>query len=239
MAFEEQIRPQLSQLNSIFEQCVADAEVCVALTKALTSIAGLEQILNSVRDKQEYPVYIQALQEIQYSLLSVSIGNYRHAYSSLRLFFELCLAGIEFSTNLRYFRGWALGREDIFWTRLSDTENGVISKNFCKLFFAELVDEAPRFRSLASTVYRECSEFVHGNPQATSTLPDTLQFKSETTLDWANKLDTMCLVITFVFSVRYLVELPAESSENVKEYILAQIGHLEPIREILGGVVGG
>lgn len=239
MAFEDQIRPQLIQLNSIFEQCVADECVSTALTKALASIAELEQILNSVSGKQEYPVYIQALQEIQYSLLSVSVGNYRHAYSSLRLFFEFCLAGIEFSANLRYFRGWELGREDIFWARLSDSENGVISKNFCTLFFSELADEAPRFRILASTVYRECSEFVHGNPQATSTLPDTLQFKKGAPIDWANKLDTMCLVITFVFSVRYLVELPAESRENVKEYILAQIGHFEPIREVLGGVVGG
>lgn len=171
MAIEEQMRPQLNQLNSIFDQCVADADVSVALTKALASITGLEKILNSVQAKHEHAVYIQALQEIQYSLLSVSIGNYRHAYSSLRLFFELSLAAVEFSTNLRYFRGWALGREDIFWTRLSDSENGVLSKNFCTIFFSELVDEAPGFRTLASTVYRECSEFVHGNPLATSTLP--------------------------------------------------------------------
>lgn len=239
MAFEDHIRPQLSQLNSIFEQCVTDVEVSTALTKALASIAGLEQMLNAVSDKQEYPVYIQSLQEIQYSLLSVSIGNYRHAYSSLRLFFELYLAAVEFSTNLRYFRGWVLGREDIFWNRLSDSENGVMSKNFCTLFFSELADEAPHFRNLAVTVYRECSEFVHGNPQATSTLPETLQFKKDTLLDWANKLDTMHLVIIFIFSVRYLAELPATSRENVKEHILAQIGHLEPVREIFGGVVGG
>lgn len=239
LAFEDQIRPQLRQLNSIFEQCVADEEASTALTKALASITGLEKILNSVSDKQEHPVYIQALQEIQYSLLSVSIGNYRHAYSSLRLFFELCLVAVEFSTNLRYLQGWALGKEDIFWARLSDSENGVMSKNFCTLFFPELADEVPRFRILAGTVYRECSEFVHGNPQATSTLPDTLQFKKERTIDWSNKLDSMCLVITFIFSVRYLVELPAASRENAKGHILAQIGHLEPIREVLGGVVGG
>lgn len=94
MAFDEHIRPQLSQLNSIFEQGVSDTEICVSLTKALASVAGLEQILNSISDKQEYPVYIQALQEIQHSLLSVSIGNYRHAYSSLRHFFELILAAV-------------------------------------------------------------------------------------------------------------------------------------------------
>lgn len=239
MAFEDQIRPQLSQLNLIFEQCVADAEVSTALTKALASIAELEIILNAVSEKQEYSVYIQALQEIQYSLLSVSIGNYRHAYSSLRLFFELCLVAVEFSANLRYFRKWELGKEDIFWSRLSDVENGVMSKSFCSLFFSELADEAPRFGKLATTVYRECSEFVHGNPQATSKLPETLLFKKETLLDWTNKFDTMYLVITFIFSVRYLVELPDASRENIKEHILAQIGELEPVREIFGGAVGG
>lgn len=239
MAIEKQIRPQLGQLNTIFDQCVADGDVHVALTKALASITALERVLNSVSNKEEYVLYIQALQEVQYSLLSVSIGSYRQAYSSLRLFFELCLAGIEFSSNLRYFKAWALGREDIFWTRLSDPENGVMSKNFCTLFFSELADEAPQFRSLATTVYRECSEFVHGNPKAISTLPETLQFKKETALDWSNKLDTMCLVITFTFSVRYLTELSSEARENVKDRILAQIEYLEPIREILGGVAGG
>ncbi len=239
MAIEEQIRPQLGQLNIIFDECVADGDVRAALIKALASITALEQVLNAVSRKEEYVLYIQALQEVQYSLLSVSIGSYRHAYSSLRLFFELCLAGIEFSSNLRYFKSWTLGREDIFWARLSDADSGVMSKNFCTLFFSELADEAPHFRSLATTVYRECSEFVHGNPKAISTLPETLQFKKETALDWSNKLDTMCLVVIFTFSVRYLTELSSEAREDVKDSILAQIEHLEPIRQIFGGVAGG
>lgn len=239
LAFEDQIRPQLTQLNSIFEQSVTDGEVSTVLTKALAYIAGLELLVDSVSDKKEHPVFVQALQEIQYSLLSVSIGNYRHAYSSLRLFFELYLAAAEFSANLRYFRKWELGQEDIYWSRLSDPESGVLSKNYCSLFFSEIADEAPQFGKLATTVYRECSEFVHGNPKATSTLPDTIQFKKETVIDWANKLDSMCLVISFIFSARYLVELPIAKRERTKEYLLAQLGHIEPIREILGGVVGG
>jgi hypothetical protein len=140
---------------------------------------------------------------------------------------------------LRYLKAWSLGRDDIYWGQLSDEQNGVISKNFCALFFPEMADEAKQFRSIASSVYRECSEFVHGNPKAISKLPQTLEFRKETILDWANKLDTMCLVITFVFTVRYLVELKPEVKESVKEIILAQLGQLEPVRDHLGGAVGG
>lgn len=238
-AFAIYMRPHLTQINLIFDQCVADDAASIALTKALASITELEQLLDVISDNQEYPAYKQALQEVQYSLLSASIGNYRHAYSSLRLFFELCLAAVEFSVNTILFRQWLLGRGDIVWARLSNPDDGVISKTFCTLFFPEISDESPHFRTLATTVYRECSQFIHGNPQAASTLPETIQLKKETLFDWANKLDTMCLVITFTYTVRYLVCLPAEAREMVREPILSQLGHLESIRLILGGVVGG
>ncbi|MDK9719872.1 MAG: hypothetical protein OEL53_01665 [Rhodospirillales bacterium] len=239
MEIEGYLRPQLDQLNSIFAESVREAEIHVALTKALDSISRLEQFPRSLPKKEETFLYVKAIEELQYSLLLVSVGNYRHAYSSLRLFFELFLAGVEFGVNLRYLRAWKLGKDDIFWSRLSDDQDGVLSKNFCALFFPELADESKHFRSIAVAVYRECSEFVHGNPRATSSLPVSLQFKKETVLDWSNKLDTMCLVITFVLAVRYLPELTPENREPLKETMLDQLGHLTPIRDELGGVIGG
>lgn len=238
MSYQESLRRQLEQLDAIFKQSVADAEVHAGLGKSLAAIASLEVILNSVSDRKEYEVYVLALQELQYSLLSVSVGNYRHAYGSLRLFFELALAGVEFSVNDRYFRGWRAGKDDIFWSRLSDPENGVLSKNFCNLYFPELGDHVSTFRNMAAAVYRECSEFVHGNPLASAKLPVKLSFKRELPLEWASKFDSMHLIVVFLFSMRYLKELPDVSKEKIKDHLLQQVGHLEQIRGLLGGAVG-
>ena len=149
------------------------------------------------------------------------------------------LAAIDFSTNERLFLGWSLGRADITWTRLADTQEGVLSKNFCSLFPLDLADHAQNYRTMASTVYRECSEFVHGNPSANSKLPEFLEFKKETALDWCSKLDTMYLVCVFLFSVRYLQGLTPKQLEKVKPDVLDQLAHLAPIRDCLGGVIGG
>ena len=178
-------------------------------------------------------VFTQAIQEAQYGIFLISIGSYRNAYSSLRLFFELSLAAIDFSTNERQFLLWSLGRADISWNRLSEAQDGVLSKNFCSIFPLDLADHAQSYRTMATTVYRECSEFVHGNPSATSKLPEFLQFKKETVLDWCGKLDTMYLVFIFLFSVRYLPSLTLEKKEIVKADVLEQLAHLAPIRNCL------
>ncbi len=232
------LQPQVDALNAIFAQGVIEVDVAAPLLKAVNSISAIERLTIPLRPRFEYPVYEQAAKELQYALLGVSIGNYRQAFGSLRLFFELFLSGIEFSSSERLFRGWLLGRENIVWNRLIDIENGVLSRNFCALFFDELKEDVPQYRVMAGTVYSECSRFVHGNPSANALLPATLQFRKQIILDWTDKLDTMMLILTFAYSLRYLLDLDEASKESVKEDLLDQLGTVEPIRVVLGGAGG-
>lgn len=233
------LKPQVNTLVKIFDQCLTDPVAASALIKASNSISTIERIILPLKNNFEFPVYVQSTKELQYALLAAATGNYRQAFSSLRLFFELFLAGIEFSASARLFLGWNLGRENIVWNRLVDVENGIFSKNFCCLFFDDLKEEASQYRALASTVFSECSQFVHGNPKATAKLPQSLQFHQEIVLNWTSKLDTMHLVISFAYTSRYLLGLSEADKESVKDDLLEQLEILEPVRLILGGTTGG
>lgn len=233
------LKPLFGKAENVMNAVLADSDVELAVKKAVSTVASLEAIHQTLANRYESVVFAQAIQEAKYAVFLISIGSYRNAYSSLRLFFELNLAAIDFSTNERLFLGWSLGKADISWNRLSDVQEGVLSKSFCGLFPLELAEHAQNYRTMATTVYRECSEFVHGNPSANSKLPEFLEFKKDTVLDWCSKLDTMYLVCVFLFAVRYLQGLTPEQTEAVKTDVLDQIAHLAPVRDYLGGVIGG
>ncbi|MES2687927.1 MAG: hypothetical protein V4706_13980 [Pseudomonadota bacterium] len=233
------LQPQVTALGAIYAQCVADQETSLALVKAVNAISAIERIVLPLDKSIEFPVYAQSMKELQLALLSAATGNYRQAFTSLRLFFELFLSGIEFSASIRLFLGWKLGRENIVWNRLVDKEQGIFSKSFCGLFFEDLVEETLQYRTMACTVFSECSQYVHGNPSSTAKLPQSLMFQRETVLEWALKLDTMHLVVSFAYASRYLMELDDAQKEIVKHDLLDQLGTIESVRLVLGGAAGG
>lgn len=235
----EYLTPLSEATRVVLQAVLSDQDTEKQVKKSVSSIATLESLQNQVSTRYESAVFRQAIDEGKHAIFLLSIGSYRNAYSSLRLFFELNLAAIDFSTNQRLFLAWTLGRADISWSRLSDAEEGVLSKNFCNLFPIDLSEHAKNYRTMATTVYRECSEYVHGNPAANSKLPDFPQFSKSIVLDWCDKLDTMCLVCIFLFSVRYLAELQPSQAEAVKADIMDQLSHLAPVRDFLGGSIGG
>jgi hypothetical protein len=239
ITLNDYLRPLFGRAENVLNSVLTDSEVEIAVKKSVSTIASLESIYRTIANRYEAVVFDQAIHEAKYAVFSVSIGSYRNAYSSLRLFFELNLAAVDFSTNERLFLGWSLGKADILWSRLADAGEGVLSTNFCNLFPLDLAEHAKSYRTMAVNVYRECSEFVHGNPSANSKVPDFLEYKKETVLDWCSKLDTMYLVCIFLFSVRYLPGLSPAQLEVVKTDVLDQISHLAPVRDHLGGVING
>lgn len=239
IALTEYLTPLSKATQAALQAVLSDQDTELQVKKSVSIIAILESLQQQISNRYEYAVLKQAIDEGKHAIFLLSIGSYRNAYSSLRLFFELNLAAADFSTNQRLFLAWTLGRADISWSRLSDPDEGVLSKNFCNLFPIDLSEHAKSYRTMATSVYRECSEYVHGNPTANSKLPEFPQFSKAIVLDWCSKLDTMYLVCVFLYSVRYLTELQPDQLEKVKADVLDQLSHLAPVRDFLGGSIGG
>jgi hypothetical protein len=205
-------------------------------------LADLEVFYYLISHRHEAPILQLAIKEYQFALFALSIGQYRHAYIGLRLFFEMIMACFLFSTNEIDFKLWERNAKDINWQELIDQNKGVFSNNYCKAFNEELAGHIKPFLTIATTVYRECSEYVHGNLHTHQKIPSHIKFDKEICDDWHQKSKSMYLVIVFLFSLRHLPSFDSSMSNNqklityisrAKAIISSELGHIDVIRDQL------
>lgn len=194
--------------------------------------SDLEKWITLHESRPEVEVLKAALHEYQFSLLALVQGQYRQAYMALRLSFELALASIIFSANEFEFRMWLKGERDINWQALINADTGVFSKNFIRAFNAEMADESSQYRTIAEKVYRECSEYVHGNAFTHTSLPYEIDFIDEVFSDWQAKAKNIRLCVTFAFSSRYLLFYPREARGEIESVVMETLSHLDSIRAL-------
>lgn len=171
-----------------------------------------------------------ASKRFQFSLLSASQGKYRNAFSDLRGFIENALAAVWFSGHVVEYQLWAQGKRDIFWAELIDPDNGIFSHKYVTAFFSELSSEAKHYNAIAKQVYRECSEYVHGNQKIEPPLQDEIKFSKEIFDVFQDKAETASLVVTFCLALRYLKYLSKESLLVVEAPVIDKLGSLSVIR---------
>lgn len=190
-------------------------------------------------NRPEVAVFDFAIKEYQFSLYALVCGQYRYAFAGLRLFFELALATIHFSAHEISYRNWERGCYDISWGGLKDEQSGVLSSDFIRAFNPSFSDFSKQYLAIATTVYRECSEFVHGNAETHAIIPSEVVFKEDVFLSWCEKSSAIRLVVIFAFSARYLNYISKEHIDEIEPIILDLLGNLQPVRDFFSGSFEG
>ncbi|MDR3573392.1 MAG: hypothetical protein P4L50_06015 [Anaerolineaceae bacterium] len=219
--------------NQVMEESFSELNT-ESMAKGHAFIADLSTWCSILDTRPEVMVLQSAIKEYQYSLLTLSTGQYRSSFASLRLTLELAFATVQWSANERELREWLRGERDGSWASLIDPSNGILSKSFVRLFSEILAEEAPRYRASASAVYRECSEFVHGNAHTHQLIPDQLVFDKVLFDAWHTKASVVRLVISFALVARYLGSLSPSVRPRLESIISDQLGHSPGIQTILG-----
>lgn len=196
------------------------------------TVADLGTCIEKIAERPEHEVFELSLKEYQHALNAVCHGNYRQAFSSLRLALELWLAAISFSVAEKDLRAWRARRQDIVWSKLIDENNGVLSKSLVSLFSPEVEQHATTFRVICEKVYRECSEYVHGNHHTHALLPQDISFDQATFRDWCTKSDTFKLVCLFCYTYRYCELVKGNGLANIGQPIGDALGHIVEIRSL-------
>jgi hypothetical protein len=216
----------------LLNEMLSDEEAATVQTKSHNYMLDFERIHASIVHRPESALYLAAIKEYQFALLALSDGQYRHSFMSLRLFFELILAAIQFSAHEIDYYQWKRGSKDINWRSIIDSENGVFSTQFVRAFNPDLAGDAKHFLAMAETVYRECSEYVHGSFVSSSEIPKELKFVKSLFLAWHDRAETMRLVVIFAFVSRHLAGLPDDIKSKVESIVLDVLGHLPAVRAI-------
>jgi hypothetical protein len=184
--------------------------------------------------RAEGPLLHVVAKEYEAALLALSQGHYRAAFKALRLVIELTLQAVYLSAYRLELQEWIEGRRDTEWSTLKDPKNGVLSPRFAQAFFPELGKDVLHLNSLADKLYRECSEYVHGNLQQSSNLPSELCFDGELFAAWHKSADVAARVLSFALSLRYLRELGAECRTSLETALMTRLGHLGAVRRQFG-----
>lgn len=189
--------------------------------------------LDVLKDRPEISILQNAIKEYQISILSNNMGLYQQAFMGLRFFLERTLVAILFSANEIELNLWKLGERDTYWSELMDDEKGIFSTKFCKAFFPELKDEIAHFKAITKKVYRECSEYVHGNQSIFDKIPSDLSYSTDVFHEWNSKADTIKRVILFAFCLRYLKSLQNENINKLETSLHEEFKAITPIIEII------
>lgn len=170
-------------------------------------------------------LFQSALNECATANLFCSQGLYKHAMISLRLCLEHCLYAIYMSSNDFYFRRWKSGQEDMRWGSIKDKNTGIFSKSFIRAYAPEFEERSTELNTIVENVYRECSEYVHGNYDKLNYLPGKAEFSEKMLSQYIKSFHSISYLLSIALVIRF------------KEYIVneALLGRLEdPIMHNIG-----
>ena len=112
-------------------------------------------------------------------------------------------------------------------TPFVDKENGVFSKIFIRAFYEEVENEGEHMITLSSKLYRESSEFIHGNFEKISEVPDKIGFDEILLGKWLDFVETSKFVAIFLLLVRFSKELDVEELGKIEEMTKDELGGIE------------
>lgn len=218
--------------NEILDESLKSEDIEILASNHLF-LDDFAKWLDVLKERPEYDILKNAIKEYQISILSNSLGLYQQAFMGLRFFFERTLVALLFSANEIELNLWKIGERDTYWNEIIDESKGVFLLKFCRAFFPELNDEINHFLAITKKVYRECSEYAHGNHSAICKIPDTLVYSEELFNEWNIKAGIIRRIILFTFCLRYLKSFNFDKIRIVENSINEELKSISQITEIL------
>lgn len=229
----EQLYSGIMDKISIIQKQTSEYDVNNIQAKSYSFHGDFAFWIDLLRDsgRKEVVLLENALREFLISQIMLTQGFYKHSFMCLRGFLEQTLFAIQLSTNELHMRQWFTNQKDVYWSAIIEADNGLFSKTYIDAFYPTISDNTKEFLVMSKKVYRECSEFVHGNYSVNEhTL--NLEFREKTFLLWHEKVDTIQLIITFCLFVRYNEFINTKELINQSEPIISdRIGYIEAVRE--------
>lgn len=177
-------------------------------------------------------ILVSAIQEFELGFQAVVSGQYRYSFVAQRYFLEQICRFIYLSTNELHLRLWKLGLRDISWGSLTDKENGIFSTVFIRAFFPEVEAEGEHISKVASKLYRESSEFIHGNFNKISAIPNSIEFNPDLLERWIGFMETGRFIALFLIFMRFSKDIGRESIHKVEDMAKEELAGIEEFNTI-------
>jgi len=226
----------IKENNRRFNEAI-DATCTSSNSQALiicnNEICELELWFDTLTIRKEVYLYKMATKDFFSSIVSVCSGQYRQAFFSLRYFLEHYLFGVYLSAREMELNIWLRGKRDIYWSEVTDPDKGIFSNNMSLAFFPELAEYNPQFQILSKKLYREISEFVHGNPEKSNLIPSSYQFDQVLFENWIEKAQNIVYVVKYATALRYMTEDTHSDVLKFNELLADGFKEFDPIERLI------
>lgn len=205
------------------------------LSKCITFADDLYKWVSYCDNLKDYILVKNAQTECINSIYMCAQGFYKEAITTLRQFFEHMLFATLLSTNDYRYRLWQTGRYDMSWTQIVDDQNGIFGKQFISIYAEDLDDvRSVELLTIARNVYRECSEYVHGNFEKLSTLPDNLLFDESAVEQYVKNFESVQYLVCMALFIRFrhIFDKP-DTTAALESIISDNLGTLPEIHQLL------
>lgn len=220
-----------SESQKIFAQSISEN---VEFGKAHHLSTCIFEFSENILDNDEKEMLRKVSTQLESSMMSLTLGFYRQAFYTLRLSFEMGMGAVYFSTNKMEHSEWIKGKADIIWSKMLDFESGVLSSRFSDAFFPELSYLVKDYQEKSNILYRQLSEFVHGNYETWSKSGMQIQYNKNTVTEYFSQYRGVVEILLFALCIRYLKSLPKSNIDNL-DFVSDELNHIEAIRIYFGG----
>lgn len=187
-----------AQMTATWNSCYS-----VDFNQCLLFVDDLKIWIECLTDIPQSILLSSSLNECATANLLCSQGLYKHAMISLRLCLEHCLFAIYLSSNDFYFRRWKSGLEDMKWATITDTNLGIFGKTFIRAYAPEFEPRSQELVGIASNVYRECSEYIHGNYTKLNCLPEQNEFNKKMLSRYIECYQSISYLLSVALVIRF------------------------------------
>lgn len=184
----------------------------------------------------KYLLVKEAQDECIKSIIMCSHGFYKEAIITLRQFLEHMLFAILLSTNDYKYRLWKIGQFDMSWTQIVDGQNGVFGKEYIRVYAKDINDERSiELLTIAKNVYRECSEFVHGNYEKLNLLTENMDYDEKILNTYAEYFSNIKYLVSMALLIRFREILNDKENLSFLESIIMDNLGMLPETQLLYG----
>ena len=177
---------------------IDDINKCISFTEDLSAW------LFFCGEFKEYKLVKAAQDECIKSILMCIQGLYKEAMMSLRQFLEHMLFALFLSTNDYNYRLWKRGKYDMSWSQIVDSEKGIFAKEYINSYALDIDDSRSiEFVTIAKNIYRECSEYVHGNYDKLELLTENVEYIEENVIRYIEIFESVRYIISVSLLIRF------------------------------------
>lgn len=227
LKINDKTRGNIEQLNSLGR--IEELNKCIAFSD------DLRTWLSYCDNFSEYLLVKEAQTECVNSIFMCAQGFYKEAISILRQYLEHVLFSILLSTNDYKYRLWQVGQYDMSWTQLMDGQNGIFGVQFMRMYAKDIdEDRSLELLTIAKAVYRECSEFVHGNFEKLSVLFNDLSYNEQAFDCYVKYFASAQYVVCMALFIRFREILNnSETLKQLESILTDNLGTLVEVQLLL------